>query len=160
MKSPVIVWIVDDESFHAAAAWKAVEAVESSFEAGIKTYWAQKFTWDSTPILRENVDLKSPGVKSPYPDLVIMDLCFGNQEELQGDSFHRNLRDWEVKKSSGYPALVILWSIHQGKAVSERFVRAVIKGDPRVIPLASKQPELLEAKVRECLRRILEERED
>jgi hypothetical protein len=161
VKHPVIVWIVDDEPSDAAAAWKAVEEVGSSFEEGVIAYWAANFTWNSTPFLRRSVDLKSPpDVTSPYPDLVIMDLCYGNQVELRGDSFHRNLREWEVSKSSGHPALVVLWSIHQGKRLSERFVDAVIKSDPRVIPLASKQADLLAAKLRECWRRILEERED
>jgi hypothetical protein len=161
VKRPIIAWIVDDEPFDAKIAWEAVTEVSSSFEEGVRIYWAATFSWNIGPELREAVDLTlSPVVEQPYPDVVIMDLCYGSQVELLGDSFHRDLRNWEVGKESGRLALVVLWSIHQGKRMSERFVEAVVKGDPRVIPLASKQKDLLASKLRECWRRILEEREE
>src|SRR4051794_13765154 len=116
MSDPLIVWIVDDSKVDAHDAWKVVGQVKDAFSSNASVYWAASFDW--YPGLRVAVNLAlTPQQTSEYPDIVILDLCAETPdgEILRGNSFYQELRRWEVHKPEGNRALIVFWSIHQGR---------------------------------------------
>ena len=161
MDEPVTVWIVEDLEDDARYAFDVVKNVTTAFQTEATVYWSDNFAWDRVPRLRPAIDRNLPDdAQSDYPDVVILDLCLRTSkgEELRGDTFYQKLRDFETHKPQGRPAFVIFWSLHRGK--HDQFVESAVKYDARVIPLNSKQPDLLKQKLSNLWHRVLDEREE
>ena len=160
MGDAVTIWIVEDVDDDALDAWAAVETLRGSWSTPVRVCWTPSFHW--YPPLRMGVGDHAPLEEiSHYPDIVILDLCLRTPkgEELRGDVMYQKLREWETHKTCGGPAFVIFWSLHQGRKDTDRFVRHIVESDARVIPLASKRPELLKETLANLWRRVIEERE-
>ncbi len=165
MSDPITIWIVDDSKSDArrafAAAQKAIQAARKEGDPEAAILWANDFVW--LPVLRESVDLNEPPIPYfAYPEIVVLDLVREGKDgdTLRGDAFYYALRKWEASKPEGKPAMVILWSWHQASRDTEAFVREIKPTDSRLIPLATKQPALLQSKLIKLWARAIEEREN
>jgi hypothetical protein len=161
MSEPVVIWIVEDLKDDASDAWQVVDQVHQHVGGEAVVLWANEFGWP--PRVRSAPDMRqTPSTTLDYPDIVLLDLCkqTSQGEELQADRYYAALRKWESHKSRGRPALIILWSIFQGRQDTDKFVKDITAADKRVIALASKRSELLRSELVQVWKRVIEEREN
>jgi hypothetical protein len=161
MSEPVNIWIVEDWKDDASDAWQVVDQVSRDVGGDAVISWGNDFAWP--PKMRGALDMnQEPSERVDYPDIVLLDLCklTRDGEKLQADDYYTAFRKWEGHKPEGRPALIILWSLHQGRQDTDRFVKRTTAADSRVIALASKRPELLRSELVEVWRRVMEERDN